>query len=429
VTGDRHRLGGFPEHLVGMPVPRTPGRGDDRVMATNGPTSEVDENTTVVIVGAGVAGLALGNFLLRSGIDCVIVEKRSREYVAQRQRAGVIDTRAARMFRAWGLEDRVVGGVPTEPVLNFRVDGETRALKLDADDHGDGRFCSQQVLVHNLIDVFLSDGGDLRFDAEASVENITERPIVRYRDSAGSTTTIGCEFVAGCDGDRGASRAAIPGESLMRYSHEFGYAWLTILAEVPANHQSMMALHPRGFAGQFARGPQASRFYLQCPLDSLSAQWTDERIWAELETRFGEPMAAKGPIGSTQLVPLRSVVYSPMSYGRLYLLGDAAHIVPPMSAKGMNLALHDAEVFANAVVHYHTEDHDLSLLDRYSSTCLRHVWNYQAFATWWTELVHNAADASHQGEFRHQIARADLARLFESGTANRLLSEFIAGLN
>ncbi|MEV0701523.1 FAD-dependent monooxygenase [Saccharopolyspora sp. NPDC050389] len=224
------------------------GSGDHGGMPTNRPTSELDENTTVVIVGAGVAGLTLGNFLLRRGIDCVIVEKHSREYVEQRQRAGVIDTRAARMFRAWGLEDRVVGGVPTEPVLHFRIDGETRTLTLDADDHGDGRFCPQQVLIRNLIDVFLSDGGDLRFDAEVSVENIAgdERPLVRYLDSTGSARVISCEFVAGCDGDRGVSRAAIPSESFTRYSHEYGYAWLTILAEVPANHQSMMALHPRG---------------------------------------------------------------------------------------------------------------------------------------------------------------------------------------
>ncbi|WP_020670945.1 4-hydroxybenzoate 3-monooxygenase [Amycolatopsis nigrescens] len=389
----------------------------------------MDKNTTVVIVGAGVAGLTLGNFLLRRGIDCVIVEKRSREYVEQRQRAGVIDTRAARMFREWGLEDRVIGGAPFESAMNFRIDGETRPLEFGQDDHGDGRFCPQQVLVRNLIDVFVSDGGDLRFDAEVSVENIDgDEPLVRYRDSAGSTRVISCEFVAGCDGDRGVSRTAIPSESLTRYSHEYGYAWLTILAEVPANHQSMMALHPHGFAGQFARGPQASRFYLQCPLDSSTSEWTDERIWDELETRFGEPMASRGRIASTQLVPLRSVVYSPMSYGRLYLLGDAAHIVPPMSAKGMNLALHDAEAFANAVVR-HTNDQDSSLLDSYSSTCLRHVWNYQAFATWWTELVHNAGDASYQGEFRHQIARADLTRLFESGSANRLFSEFITGLN
>ncbi|WP_436844900.1 FAD-dependent monooxygenase [Streptomyces roseoverticillatus] len=140
-------------------------------------------------------------------------------------------------------------------------------------------------------------------------------------------------------------------------------------------------------------------------------------------------MATRGRIAGTQLVPLRSVVYSPMSHRRLYLLGDAAHIVPPMSAKGMNLALYDAEVFAKAVIRHQVNDQDSALLDAYSSTCLRHVWNYQAFAAWWTELIHNAGDSSHQGEFRHQAARADLARLFASGSANRLLSEFIAGLN
>ena len=393
-------------------------------------TSADDENTTVVIVGAGVAGLTLGNLLLRSGVGCVVVEKRSREYLEQRQRAGVIDTRAARMFHEWGLADQVVGGVPVKPAMSFRIDGETRTIEFEPDDHRDGRFCPQQVLVRNLIDVFLSGGGDLRFEAEVALENIAgdERPLVRYRDSTGSARTISCEFIAGCDGDHGVSRAAIPGEHLTRYSREYGYAWLTVLAEVPANHQALMAIHPRGFAGQFARGPHASRFYLQCPLDTETSQWTDERIWDELETRFCEPVTTRGRIASIQLVPLRSVVYSPMSCGRLYLLGDAAHIVPPMSAKGMNLALHDAEVFANAVVHYQ-ENRDPGLLDRYSSTCLRHVWKYQAFAAWWTELVHNAGDASYEGRFRHQIAQADLAALFEPGPANRLLSKFIAGLN
>ncbi|MGW7578272.1 4-hydroxybenzoate 3-monooxygenase [Streptomyces sp. NPDC054765] len=393
--------------------------------------SLADENTTVVIVGSGVAGLTLGNFLLRNGIDCVVLEKRSREYVEQRQRAGVIDTRAARMFREWGLEERVLGGVPFEPVVNFRIDGETRPLTFQADDNGDGRFCPQQVLVRNLIDVFTSDGGDLRFDVEVSLENLAgeEQPFVRYRDSAGTTRTISCAFIAGCDGDRGISRAAIPSGHLTRYTHEYGYAWLTVLADVPANHQSMMAIHSRGFAGQFARGPRASRFYLQCRLDSSLPEWTDERIWDEIEARFQEPVAVRGQISSKQLVPLRSVVYDPMSYGRLYLLGDAAHIVPPMSAKGMNLALHDADVFAKAVVHHQAKDHDASLLDSYSSDCLRHVWNYQAFAAWFTDLVHNAGDASYQGEFRRHLARAEFERLFASDSANLLFGEFLTGLN
>jgi p-hydroxybenzoate 3-monooxygenase len=317
-----------------------------------------------------------------------------------------------------GLEARVVGGVAVKPTLRFRIDGETRTLELEPDDHGDGRFCPQQVLVRNLIDAFVGDGGDLRFETDVALDNIVgDGPArVRHRDGV-----IECDLVAGCDGDRGISRAAIPATQLTRYSHEHGYAWLTVLATVPPNHQALMAIHPRGFAGQFSRGPHASRFYLQCPVDSSTADWSDDRIWSELELRFAEPIAAKGPIAATQIVPIRSVVYSPMSYGRLYLLGDAAHIIPPMSAKGMNLALHDAEVLANAVG-------DPSLLERYSATCLRHVWSYQAFAMWWSEMIHNAGDASRRGEFWQQIARADFERLFTSRSANRLLSELIAGL-
>ena len=385
--------------------------------------------TTVTIVGAGVAGLTLGNLLLRSGIGCVILEKHSREYVERRQRAGVIDTRAARMFREWGLEDQVVGGVPVTPALSFRIDGQTKTIHLEPDDHRDGRFCPQQVLVRNLINAFLAGGGDLRFETDVTLENVAgeERPLIRYRDGTGSSRTISCEFIAGCDGDHGVSRAAIPDQDLSRYTREYGYAWLTVLAEVPPNHQAMMAIHPRGFAGQFARGPHAGRFYLQCPLGTETSQWTDERIWDELETRFAEPIT-RGPITSIQLVPLRSVVYSPMTWGRLYLLGDAAHIIPPMSAKGMNLALHDADVFANAVIQ-HQKNRDSGLLGQYSSACLRHVWKYQAFAAWWTELVHNAGDASYEGQFQHQIARADLTALFEPGPASRLLSTFVAGLN
>ncbi|MEU5848454.1 4-hydroxybenzoate 3-monooxygenase [Saccharopolyspora shandongensis] len=387
--------------------------------------STANETKSIVIVGAGVSGLALGNFLLSEGIDCVVVERRSREYVEQRQRAGVIDTRAARVFRKRGLEDRVVGGTPVEPRLGFRVDGEIRQLEFATDDHRDGRFCPQQVLVRNLITVFEQDGGDLRFDSEVSVEDIDgERPRVRLSDGS----IIECDFVAGCDGDRGATRAAIPGDRITRHSHEYGYGWLVVLADAPGNHQAMMAIHSRGFAGQFARGPRASRFYLQCPLDDTTADWPGERIWSELEARFGEPLATKGTIIEKQVVPLRSEVYSPLSHGRLHLLGDAAHIVPPMSAKGMNLALHDADVFADAVVHYYKND-DPSLLDGYSATRLRDVWNYQAFAAWWTDTVHDAGDPTYRGAFRHQVARADFERLFTSGTANRLLSEFMTGLN
>ncbi|MFE0103497.1 4-hydroxybenzoate 3-monooxygenase [Streptomyces sp. NPDC059009] len=389
---------------------------------------ETSENTAVVIIGAGVAGLTLGNFLLRNGVDCIVLEKHSRAYVEQRQRAGTIDTFGVRMLRAWGLEEVLEGNPVAETEgVGFFLDGE--ALPVDfEDDDSESVFCPQQVLVRNLTNVFLREGGDLRYEAAdvALTDLDSERPRVRYQDTDGSTKALTCDFVAGCDGDRGVSRASVPAGALTRHAHEYGYSWLSILADVPAR-PSGMAIHSRGLAGVIPRGAHASRLYLQCASDDTLAQWPDDRIWSELDARFGTPVAS-GPIIDKRLVPLRSVVHSPMSHGRLYLLGDAAHIVPPMSAKGIHLALHDAEVFARAVIRQ-AQKEDSSLLDSYSETCLRHIWNYQAFAAWITDLMHNAGDASYEGEFRKQTARAELERQFTSPAANRLFTEFMAGIN
>ncbi|GAA2712249.1 4-hydroxybenzoate 3-monooxygenase [Actinoplanes palleronii] len=382
-----------------------------------------ETTTSVVIIGAGVAGLTLGNFLLRNGIDCVILEKHRREYVEQRQRAGTIDSFGVRMFREWGLAEVLEGDRIPEAEGGFWIDGEE--MPIETGDDNESIFCPQQVLVRNLTDVFLRAGGDLRFEAaDITLDGIDDRrPVVRY---AGNTRAVFGDLVAGCDGDRGISRAAIPPDALTRHSHEYGYAWLSVLAEVPAK-PSGMAIHSRGLAGVISRGATASRLYLQCRLDDTVDQWPDDRIWSELAARFGTPVAS-GPIVSKQLVPLRSVVHTPMHHGRLYLLGDAAHIVPPMSAKGIHLALHDAEVFARAAIHRYQRN-DPSLLDEYSATCLRHIWNYQAFATWITDLMHNAGDPTYAGEFRKQVARAELQRQFTSPAANRLFSELTAGTN
>ncbi|MEO3863236.1 4-hydroxybenzoate 3-monooxygenase [Acrocarpospora sp. B8E8] len=386
---------------------------------------QADENTTVVIVGGGVAGLALGNLLLRSGISCIVLEKHSREYVEQRQRAGALDAGGVRVLHRWGLGEVVEGHSlgASDSVMPMLIDGEKRYWKMDEDDEddADGAYCPQQILVRNLIKVFLRDGGDLRFEAEdVSLEGIdTERPLVRYRDAAGSTKALGCDFVAGSDGYHGVSRTAIPADVLTCYTHEFGYAWLTVMAEVPADPLAVLAVHSRGFAAQITRGPNASRLYLQCPLTDTIEQWPDERVWSELEARFGEPAAAKGPITSKQVVPLRGVVFSPMSHGRLYLLGDAAHLISPMSAQGMSLALHDAEVFAGAVIH-HVKNDDSRLLDSYSDTCLSHTWERQASAVWMTETMHDSGDTSYAGEFRKQIARVNLETLLEPAAVNRL---------
>ncbi|WP_406632814.1 4-hydroxybenzoate 3-monooxygenase [Amycolatopsis sp. WGS_07] len=376
--------------------------------------NQADEKTTVVVVGGGVAGLALGVFLQRSGIPCVVLEKHRREYVEQRQRAGSLDGRGVRMLREWGVGEAVEehGGGPSDVVLPLMVDGERRAWRMDADEDGAGAFIPQQVLVRNLIRIFLRDGGDLRFGAEdVALEGLdTEQPRVRYRDGA-----ISCEFVAGADGFQGVSRSAIPDGFLTCHSYEFGYAWLSAMTDVPADPAAVMAVHSRGFAAQITRGPNASRVYLQCPVDDTVGDWPDERVWDELAERFGMPVA-RGPIATKQVVPLRGVVFSPMRYGRLCLLGDAAHLISPMSAEGMSLALHDAEVLAKGIV-AQVEKDDPGPLEGYSDTCLAHVWERQAAAVWMTDAMHDSGDASYRGEFRKQVARANLENLVQPESA------------
>ncbi|HUQ54683.1 4-hydroxybenzoate 3-monooxygenase [Lentzea sp.] len=382
--------------------------------------NEADEHTTVVIVGGGVAGLALGNFLQRKEISCVILEKHSRAHVEQRQRAGSLEASGVRMFRQWGL-DEVFAGSPEHSMgsdIPMIVEGETRYWKQGDDDdqtEDESIFCPQQVLVANLTAIFLREGGDLRYEAaDVSVEDVTGRPVVRYRDTSGALRSISCEFVAGADGFHGVSRKSIPPDVLTCHSHEFGYAWLSVLAEVPADPLAIMAVHSRGFAAQITRGPGRSRVYLQCPLTDTADQWPDERVWTELAHRFGRRVE-RGPVSTRQVVPLRGVVFSPMSHGGLHLLGDAAHLISPMSAEGMSLALHDAETFARAVVH-HAETGDPRLLDEYSDTCLRHVWNRQQSAVRMTDTLHDAGDSSYRGEFRRQIARVDLETLLQPTT-------------
>jgi len=385
--------------------------------------TDQDQDTAVVVIGAGVAGLTLGNFLLRNGIDCVVLEKNTRDHVEQRQRAGSLDGRGVRMFREWGMGQVLEAGIAHDDVgsegMPLRVDGQTRMWNAtDFMDDEPGVFCPQQVLVRNLIEVFLGGGGDLRFGVDVALEGIdSERPAVRYRNGAGATTVIHADFVAGCDGYRGISRSSIPAGAMTCYSREHGYAWLSFLAEVPADPPAVMAVHSRGFAAQITRGPTTSRFYLQCPLTDTPDQWPDERIWSEMGARFGEPMATTGPITDKQVVPLRSVVHSPMRYGSLFLLGDAAHLVSPMSAKGMSLALYDAEVLARAVIH-HVQQRDSSQLDSYSDTCLHHVWDAQIQAVWITNVMHDAGDARYADEFRRQLARAELDRMTVASVAS-----------
>jgi p-hydroxybenzoate 3-monooxygenase len=218
----------------------------------------------------------------------------------------------------------------------------------------------------------------------------------------------------------------VPDGVLTTFRHDHGIGWFTVLAEVPAPRHPLFAVSGHGFAAQFARGPRSSRFYLQCPTDDNLEKWSDERIWEQLRLRLGDDAMPDGPITEKAVVEMRSFVVDPMSYGRLFLVGDAAHIITPMGGKGMNLALADAEVLARGLSAA-VRDFDDELLRSYSATCLRRTWNFQEFSRFMTEMLHDAGDVATAGPFRRELARARLDRLFTSSTAAASFADMMAG--
>jgi p-hydroxybenzoate 3-monooxygenase len=389
------------------------------------------DSTTVAIIGGGVSGLAAAMLLRSRGVESIVLERRSRDYVEERQRAGLVEYRAVRMFEQWGL-GAVVPGFPAEVILEVRVDGQPRLLTEDLPGmEASSKSVPQQALVRRLIAALLAGGGDLRFEAAAVAVSQPDdgRPVVSYTDQNGNAREIECDFVAGCDGDRGISAASIPDGAVTTHAYDYGIWWLTILADTPPSPHGLMAVGQRGYAAQFPRGPKASRFYLHVGAGDSAADWPHERIWAELRSRLHQPGLPAGAISATEVFPLRSSIRAPMTYRRLYLLGDAAHIIPPMGAKGMNLALFDAEVFAAAVSDY-TAAGDESGLRDYSDTCLQRTWRYQEFSNWLAEMMHGASGApvGGGGSFREHIMRARLERMLSSEAAARYYQEMFTGL-
>ena len=389
------------------------------------------ESTAVVIVGGGVSGLTAALLLRSCGIDSIVLERQTRAHVEQRQRAGLVEYRAVRMFEQWGLGG-VLHGFPANNYLEIRIDGRSRMLAEDLPGlEAAGKSVPQQALVRGLIAAFLDSGGDLRFEVtDVALGDLDgDRPAVTYTSRDGQAHEITCQFVAGCDGDRGVSAASIPADAATVHSYDYGIWWLTVLADAPAPTYALMAVGARGYAAQFARGPKASRFYLHCTEGDTTADWPHQRIWAELKSRLHQPDLPAGPITATEVFPLRSSIREPMSYGRLFLLGDSAHIIPPMGAKGMNLALFDAEVFASAVRDYATSG-DESGLRTYSSTCLERTWRYQEYSNWLAEMMHGASGFPVGGgsSFRERIMRARLERLLSSETGSRYYAEMFTGL-
>ncbi|MGY5045611.1 4-hydroxybenzoate 3-monooxygenase [Streptomyces sp. 900105755] len=385
--------------------------------------------TTVGIIGAGPAGLLLARLLHNAGIDSVVLESRDRSYVEHRQRAGILEQGTVDVLRAAGAGERMDREGLRHDGIELRF--AKRRHRVDFPGLTGGRSVTvyaQTEVCKDLIALQLKEGGPLLFEAEAlAVEGAeSERPRIRYRHE-GREDVLECDYVAGCDGFWGVARAAFP-EPLSRvFERTYPYAWLGILADVAPSHDELVyARHERGFALLSMRSPSVSRLYLQVPAGTDAGDWTDKAIWDELERRFetdDDWRLERGPITQKSVTPMRSYVHEPMRHGRLLLAGDAAHIVPPTGAKGLNLAVGDVVTLARALAH-ERETGSPDLLDAYSATCLRRVWQAERFSYDMTSMLHPGPGDS-PFDARLQLAR--LGRIASSRAAETDLAEAYTG--
>jgi p-hydroxybenzoate 3-monooxygenase len=390
----------------------------------------MNERTQVGIVGAGPAGLVLGQLLHLRGIESVVLEARSREYVEQRVRAGVLEQGTVNLMKEMGVGERMErqGLVHHGVELRFAERGH----RIDFEDLTGKAITvyGQQEVVKDLIAARLDFGGPLLFEVDdVRPEGIeTDAPSLRFSHE-GEEHTLQCDVIAGCDGFHGICRDAVPDGVLTFHEREWPFGWLGILAEAaPSSDELIYAHNPRGFALQSMRSPEVTRLYLQCePTDELDA-WPDERIWEELQVRLasGDFRLNEGPIFERGITPMRSFVTEPMQHGRLYLAGDAVHIVPPTGAKGLNLAVADVRVLADALERWFGSGDDSGLRE-YSDVCLRRVWHTQHFSWWMTSMLHRMPD-DHDG-FQAKLQIAQLDYVCASRAASTSLAENYVGLD
>jgi p-hydroxybenzoate 3-monooxygenase len=386
--------------------------------------------TQVAIVGAGPAGLLLAHLLHRAGVESVVLESRSRAYCEQRIRAGVLEQGTVDTLDESGVGGRLHREGLVHHGIELRFGG--RSHRLDLTELSGGRSITvygQQEVVKDLIAARLAYEGALHFDvAGVRLEGIdSTRPSVHFTH-AGHAQRIDCDLVAGCDGFHGICRPSIPGAALTIHQREYPFAWLGILAEAaPSRHELVYASHPRGFALFSMRSPRVTRLYLQVAPDEPLDGWTDERIWAELHTRLEADdgwRPHEGPILEKGVTGMRSFVAEPMRYGRLFLAGDAAHIVPPTGAKGLNLAVADVRVLAAAIAAFYRE-RSAAGLDAYSETCLKRVWRAEHFSWWMTAMLHRFPG---DDTFHERLQRAQLEYVVSSRAAAASLAENYVGL-
>ena len=378
-------------------------------------------------MGAGPAGLLLAHRLRARGIDCVVLENRSQAYVIERVRAGLLEQGTVDLVNELGLGARLNREGLVHHGLALQFNGQPHRIPLTDLTGKTVTIYGQNELLKDLIPAW-QKVGELRFEAEAvALEDVeTDAPKIRFREN-GSEHVLACDFIAGCDGFHGICRPSLPDSVLRLYERDYPFGWLGILSESPpVSHELVYVNHPAGFALYTMRSMTLSRLYLQCPPDDTVADWPDDRVWEQLHLRLGDKSGklAEGKILQKGVTPMRSFVAEPMRHGRLFLAGDASHIVPPTGAKGLNLAAADIRVLSRGLTEFYKSG-ATDLLDRYSEICLRRVWKAQRFSWWMTSMMHRFPD---RGEFDQQVQTAELDYITGSRAGMTSLAENYVGL-
>ena len=385
--------------------------------------------TQVGIVGAGPAGLLLSHLLHLQGISSVILEARDRPYIENRIRAGVLEQGTVDVLTEAGVGERMHREGLYHRGTSIRFQGANHEIDFVELTGKAVRVYAQHEVVKDLVAARLAAGGDIRFEAQVGgIEGLqSDRAAIHFTQN-GTPQTLECDFIAGCDGFHGPCKEFIPTELLQTYDRVYPFGWLGILAQAPPSQDELIyANHDRGFALYSMRSPEITRHYIQVPPDEDIAQWPDEKIWEELHLRLSVPgndPVIDGPILQKSVTAMRSFVQEPMRHGRLFLAGDAAHIVPPTGAKGMNLAVADVRVMSQGLDSFYRTG-STALLDRYSEICLRRVWRAQHFSWWMTSMLHKFGP---DNDFDRHRQMAELQAVTSSEAGMRYLAENYVGI-
>ena len=385
--------------------------------------------TQVAIIGAGPAGLLLGQLLHRAGIDNVIVERHTGEYVLGRIRAGVLERGMVALLDDAGVGARVHAEGLAHRGIEIGWAGGRHRIDFEGLTGKSVVVYGQTEVTRDLMAARAASGAVSIYEADdVSVHDFAgSRPVVRYRNNGGEHE-LACDFIAGCDGFHGVCRKSVPNRALTTFEREYPFGWLGLLSDTPPVADELIYVsHERGFALCSMRSPTRSRYYLQCPLSEHVDAWPDERFWSELKARLDARAVAAlvtGPSLEKSIAPLRSFVAEPMRFGRLFLAGDAAHIVPPTGAKGLNLAASDIRYLSEALIEHYRDGHARGL-DAYSERALKRIWKAERFSWWMTSLLHRFPD---HGAFGERIQQAELDYLFSSNAAMTALAENYVGL-